>query len=210
MTDNPSIRILTVEDHFLARLALTTLVGDQPDMQVVGSAESGRESIELYLRLRPAVVLMDLRLPEMDGVDATAEICRQDPAARVLIVSNYENEEDVNRAVAAGARGYLKKDVSGDVLLEAIRQISRGQRHFPQEIPDQQRDRRARSNLTPREIEVLDLIFKGRSNREIADRLTIGEGTVRIHVSNVLLKLGVRRRTEAVAVGLRRGLLRAE
>lgn len=209
MPSSQAIRILAVEDHFLARLALTTLIGDQPDMEVVGTAESGREALTAYDRLRPDVVLMDLRLPELDGVAATATICKEHPDARVLVLSNYESEEDVERAVAAGARGYAKKDVHGDVLLQAIRQVHAGQRWFPQQAA-RPADRGARSNLTPREVEVLDLIFRGRSNREIAEQLAIGEGTVRIHVSNVLLKLGCKRRTEAVAVGLKRGLLRAE
>ena len=205
-----SIKILTVEDHFLARLALSTLIEDQPDMKVLGTAESGREAVEIYSKLKPDLVLMDLRLPEMDGVEASRQICGKDPHARILVVSNYESEEDVSRAVDAGALGYLKKDASGDVLLEAIRRVAKGERYFPQEMAEKTNDRSPRSALTPREIEVLDLIFKGRSNREIADKLTIGEGTVRIHVSNVLLKLGVKRRTEAVAVGLKRGLLRHE
>lgn len=205
-----SIKILTVEDHFLARLALSTLIEDQADMKVLGTAESGREAVEIYSKLNPDLVLMDLRLPEMDGVEASRQICEKDPNARILVVSNYESEEDVSRAVEAGALGYLKKDASGDVLLEAIRRVAKGERYFPQEMPEKTNDRSPRSTLTPREIEVLDLIFKGRSNREIADMLTIGEGTVRIHVSNVLLKLGVKRRTEAVAVGLKRGLLRHE
>jgi DNA-binding NarL/FixJ family response regulator len=205
-----SIKILTVEDHFLARLALSTLIEDQSDMKVLGTAESGREAVEIYDKLQPDLVLMDLRLPEMDGVEATRLICEKDPRARILVVSNYESEQDVSRAVEAGALGYLKKDASGDVLLQAIRCVAKGDRYFPQEMPDKPGDRSPRSTLTPREIEVLDLIFKGRSNREIADMLTIGEGTVRIHVSNVLLKLGVKRRTEAVAVALKRGLLRHE
>ena len=210
MNEANDIKILTVEDHFLARLALSTLIEDQADMKVVGTAESGREAIELYQKLTPDLVLMDLRLPELDGVEATRQICEHHASARILVVSNFESEEDVNRAVAAGALGYLKKDVSGDVLIEAIRRVASGERYFTHELPDRSADRSARSSLTPREIEVLDLIFKGRSNREIADRLSIGEGTVRIHVSNVLLKLGVKRRTEAVAVALKRGLLRAE
>ncbi len=210
MSEANNIKILTVEDHFLARLALTTLIEDQADMSVVATAESGREALELYDKYTPDLVLMDLRLPEMDGVEATREICRKHPQARVLVVSNYESEEDVNRAVQAGALGYLKKDVTGDVLLDAIRKVAGGHRHSTADPVAQAADRSSRAGLTPREIEVLDLIFKGRSNREIADRLSIGEGTVRIHVSNVLLKLGVKRRTEAVAVALRKGLLRAE
>jgi len=209
MTSPKAIRILTVEDHFLARLALSTLIGDQQDMEIVGTAESGREALTQYGKLKPDVVLMDLRLPEMDGVEATAAICGEDPKARILVVSNYESEEDVGRAISAGALGYVKKDVSGDVLIAAIRQIHEGQRYFPQKMVPVD-DRPARSALTPRELDVLDHVFRGLSNREIADLLSIGEGTVRIHVSNILLKLGVKRRTEAVAVALKRGLLRAE
>ncbi|MDZ4695536.1 MAG: response regulator transcription factor [Deltaproteobacteria bacterium] len=209
MTPPKAIRILTVEDHFLARLALSTLIGDQKDMEIVGTAESGREATVQYAKHKPDVVLMDLRLPEMDGVETTAAICGVDPRAHILVVSNYESEEDVGRAIAAGALGYVKKDVNGDVLISAIRTIHAGQRYFLQKVVAVD-DRPARSTLTPREIEVLDHVFRGRSNREIADLLTIGEGTVRIHVSNILLKLGVKRRTEAVAVALKRGLLRAE
>lgn len=202
------LRILVVEDHFLARLAVTTLLEGQAGMQVVGHAETGWQAVDLYRKLRPDVVVMDLRMPEMDGAGATAFICREDPAARVLILSQYENEEDVKAAVAAGALGYLKKDVDGATLVEAIRAVAHGRKHLPAVAAEVSAE--ASNQLTRREVEVLQLVFEGRKNAEIGETLSISEGTVRIHVSNILSKLGVKRRTEAVAIALKRGLLRAE
>lgn len=204
------IRVLVVEDHFLARLAVTTLIEDQSDLEVVGAAETGRQAIALYEDRKPDVVLMDLRLPELDGVAATTAIIAAHPGARVLVLSNYENDEEVAAAVAAGARGYLKKDVSGSVLLDAIRRVAQGLRYLPSAVADKLADRQTQAALTTREVDVLGQVFKGLSNREIGRALEITEGTVRIHVSNILLKLGVKRRTEAVAVALRRGIVRSD
>jgi two-component system NarL family response regulator len=204
------IRVLVVEDHFLARLAVTTLVDGEADMQVVGAAESGWQAVKLFEELEPDVVLMDLKLPEMDGVAATGAICRAHPAARILVLSHYEREEEIARVLDAGARGFLKKDVEGARLLDAIRRVARGERCVPPEIDRQLDDRDPRSGPTRRQREILGLIYKGQSNAEIARGLGISEGTVRIHVSNLLFKLGVKRRTEAVAVALKKGLLNEE
>lgn len=208
MTEPEPLRILVAEDHFLARLAVTTVLEGELGMTVVGHAETGWQAVDLYRKLRPHVVVMDLRMPEMDGVAATAFICREDPAAKVLVLSQYENEEDVKAAVAAGALGYVKKDVAGATLVEAIRVVARGQKHLPAVATDVTIE--ASNQLTRREIEILQLVFEGRKNAEIAVALAISEGTVRIHVSNVLSKLAVKRRTEAVAIALKRGLLRAD
>lgn len=205
-----SIRVLVVEDHFLARLAVTTLVGDASDMTVVAVAETGKQAIELVAAHAPDVVLMDLRLPELDGVGATAAICAAHPGARVLVLSNYESDEEIAGALAAGARGFLRKDVSGPELLDAIRRVAQGLRYLPANVANKLAERQGQAALTTREVEVLEHVFKGGSNRDIARALDITEGTVRIHVSNILLKLGVKRRTEAVAVALKRGILRAE
>ena len=201
------IRVLVVEDHFLARLAVTTLIGGEGDMQVVGTAETGWQAVRLYEELKPDVVVMDMKMPEMDGVAATAAICRAAPHACVLALSHYEKEEEIARILDAGARGYLKKDVEGGRLLDAIRRVARGEQYLPPEIARQIEDRDPRGGPTRRQQEILRLIAQGMSNAEIAQALEISEGTVRIHVSNLLFKLGVKRRTEAVAVALKRGLL---
>lgn len=201
------IRLLLVEDHYLARLAVETIVSSQPDMEVVGQADNGQQAIELYEALRPDVVIMDLRLPGIDGVAATRSICRHDPHARVLLLSYFEQKEEVARALAAGARGYVKKDVKGPALLNAVRLVFEGHRYLPPTLSSEELAEPPRANLTPREKEILQLVFEGLANRDIAERLAIGEGTVRIHVSNILHKLGVKRRTEAVALALRRGIL---
>jgi DNA-binding NarL/FixJ family response regulator len=210
MNAEAPIRVLVVEDHFLARLALTTLLGDQRDIKVVATATSGREAIALHASHRPDVTLMDLRLPELDGFAAIAEICRATPDARILVLSNYESEEDVHRALSAGAKGYLKKDATGEILVEAIRRVDQGQRYLPPSVAERLSERSEESPLTPRELQVLDLIFKGLANKEIGETLSLTPGTVRIYVSNILAKLGVERRTEAVSVALRRGLLRSD
>lgn len=205
--DSPSIRVLVVEDHFLARFALLEFLGDQPDMVTVAKAESGREAVALFREHRPDVVLMDLVLPEMDGQAALQAIVRETPEARVLVLSNLDGEEDIHRALRAGARGYLRKDVTGPVLLDAIRRVHMGHRYFPPEVAEKLADRALQVELTPRELEVLRLLCAGKSGREIAATLKLRESTVRIYISNVLVKLGARRRTEAIALAIKRGLV---
>jgi DNA-binding NarL/FixJ family response regulator len=202
------LRILVVEDHFLARFALASFLGGQADMEVVGKAEGGREAIELFKKVAPDVVLMDLDLPEMDGFSAIANIIALAPAARILVLSNLEGEADIHRALRAGARGYARKDIAGDALIDAIRRVHRGQRFLPPELAAKLAERSVQAELTPRELDVLALICKGESNRGIATTLGLRESTVRIYVSNILVKLGVERRTEAIAVAMRRGLVR--
>jgi two-component system NarL family response regulator len=204
----PPLTVLVVEDHELPRYAVTGLLEDSGRMKVVAHAESGWQAVGLYRRHRPDVVIMDLRLPEMDGVSATAAICADDPAARVLVLSQYEGDEDIKRALAAGARGYLKKDVDGATLLEAVAAVARGDRYVARRIEDQIKENEARSELTKRELDVLRLICEGLSNQQIAETIGIAVGTTRIHVSNVLNKLGVSRRTEVVTVAIKRGLFR--
>lgn len=203
------IRVLVVEDHFLARFALVGFLGDQSDMQVVGKAESGSEAITLFREQRPDVVLMDLVLPDLDGFSAIEAIRREDARARILVLSNVASEEDIHRALRAGARGYLRKDTSGDTLIEAIRRVHAGERYFPPEVAALIADRSVKSDLTARERDVLRLLVSGVSNKEIADALALRESTVRIYVSNVLVKLGAKTRTEAAMIALRRGLVRS-
>jgi two-component system NarL family response regulator len=212
MTTSPGkpIRILVVEDHYLAALALSTVISDEPELELVARAETGWEAVSLFTKHKPDLVIMDLRLPDLDGVAATAAILRADPKARVLVLSNSETEEDVRRALAAGAAGYLKKDVQGKILLDAIRGVASGRSYVPSEVAARLEEGDDRSRLTRRELGILQLVAQGRSNDQLAAELGISEGTVRVHMSNILLKLGVKRRTEAVAVALKRGLVRIE
>lgn len=201
------IRILIVDDHFIARAGLTASINAEADMRVIAEAVNGGQAIDAYRQHRPDVVLMDLRLPEMDGIEATAAIRAEFPQARVIAISTYYGDEDVYRALQAGARGYLVKDVRREELLEAVRAVHRGQRRLPPQVAEQLAERLPHSELSPRETEVLKLIVGGLSNREIAGELHISEITVKIHVTNILGKLGVRDRTQAVSAALRRGIV---
>lgn len=204
------LNVLVVEDHHLPRYAITGLLEATGQMKVVAQAESGWQAVSLYRQHRPDVVTMDLRLPELDGISATAAICREYPAARILVLSQYESEDDVARALAAGALGFLRKDVDGATLVQAVRAVAGGQRWLASQLEEQLKECDARSRPTRRELEILQLVFEGLSNQQIADRLGLGLGTVRIHVSHILNKMGVKRRTEAVAVALKRGFLRGD
>lgn len=208
MTTEATIRLLVAEDHFLAGYALVAYLGGVPGLQVVGKAETGHEAVRLYRQHKPDVVLMDLMLPEMDGLAAIGAIVSADAAARTLVLSNLDSEEDIHRAVCAGARGYLRKDVSGDVLVQAIKRVHGGGRFFPPEVVEKIADRSTHSELTARELDVLRQLALGRTNQQIADALGLRESTVRIYVSNVIVKLGAKRRTEAVALATKRGLVR--
>lgn len=208
--DTPAIRVLLVEDHFLPRFAVATLIEETADMAVVGEAETGWRAVELYRQHRPDVVLMDLRLPEMDGTAATAAITREFPNARILVLSHYESEHDVSGAMRAGARGYLKKDVGAETLLAAIRTVASGGTYIPPAAAAHIDATPAGLALSKREFEILKLVFKGLSNPEIGTSLGISEGTVRVHMGHIMNKLGVKRRTEAVNAALAKGLLRLE
>lgn len=205
-TENP-IRILITDDHFLVRLGLATIINTQSDMTVVAEAGDGRQAIELFRQHRPDVTLMDLRMPEMNGIEAIQEIYREFPDSRIIVLTTYDGDEDIYRALQAGARSYILKDMVGDELLDAIRAVHAGQRRIPPEIASRLAERMPRSDLTPRELEVLKLIVKGNSNREIANTLFVTEGTVKVHVNNLLGKLGVSDRTQAVTVALQRGIV---
>jgi len=206
-----TIRILVADDHAVVRMGLVSLIHSEPDLEVVGEAEDGRQALELCHATRPDVVLADLRMPEMDGVAMTQALCRESPATRVIILSSYEGDEEIYRALEAGARGYLlKKDSLGDDVLKAIHAVHGGQRYIPPPVAATLAERMHRSELTPRELDVLKAVANGLSNKRIADRLAITEGTVKIHVTNILSKLAVADRTEAVTAAIRRGILRLE
>lgn len=205
-----SITVLLVEDHFLARIALRSVLAGHSQICVVGEAGDGEQGLAMYRALRPDVMLLDLRLPGTSGFDVLTRLRREFVDARVVVLSNYQGSEDVYRAVRSGAAGYLTKDASGQELIDAITTVHRDLRYLPRTALDRLAERTSVTDLTPRETEVLTCITQGRSNREIAEHLHISEKTVRIHVSAVLEKMGARDRTQATIFALQRGLVHLE
>jgi two-component system NarL family response regulator len=201
------IRVLVVDDHPIVREGVSTIVSCQPDMEVVGTAACGMEAIQQFRVHRPDVTLMDLRLPGVSGVEATEVICRDFPRSSIIVLTTYDGDEDVYRALEAGARGYLLKDASRDELLEAIRAVSTGLRRVQPSVAVRLAERVHASSLTNREMDVLRLIVGGNSNKEIAWNLKVTEGTIKGHVNNILSKMGARDRTHAAVTALRRGIV---
>jgi two-component system, NarL family, response regulator len=203
----PSITIVTADDHPLIRDGLSAVLRAEPDMEVVAEAANGEEALEAYTRLRPDIVLMDLRMPVMDGLTATRAILAEDPGARVIVLTTYDGDEDIHRALSAGARGYLLKDMLRTELLGVVRTVHRGHRGIPAPVAARLAEHTPRIALTPREIEVLGFVADGLSNSEVALRIGRTEGTVKVHVKNILQKLDVHDRTDAVTTALRRGFI---
>jgi two-component system NarL family response regulator len=201
------LKIMLVDDHYLVRVGLASIIALEPDMMVCAEASSGEQAQALFRTHRPDVTLMDLRLPGMNGAETIQAIRREFPDARMVMVSTYVCDEEIYGALQAGAMAYLVKSVQREELMRAIRKAAAGQRHIPAEVAARLADRVARSELSVREIEVLRLLVGGRRNREIAGALDITEGTVKLHVSSILGKLGVSDRTEAVTVALQRGIV---
>jgi DNA-binding NarL/FixJ family response regulator len=210
MKKESKIKIMVVEDHFLVRIGLVSATEVEPDMEVVAESDNGRQAIDLYRRKRPDVVIMDLRLPGMTGTETTRMLTREFPNARVLILSTFGGDEDIYQALQAGAWGYVMKDMPRPQLLEAIRTVHSGRRFIPPEIAVRLAERVPNSELTPRELDVLKLLAKGLLNKEIAASLAIAEGTVKVHVINILGKLQASDRTEAVTLALKRGIIHLE
>jgi len=204
------IRILVVDDHFMVRMGLSASLNVESDMEVVAEAGTGETVPEAYRKHQPTVVIMDLRLPGMGGAEATAALMAEFPQARVLILSTHSSEEDVYRAMRAGARGYILKSVVRDELLRAIREVHAGRRYLDVAVASQLAERFSHRSLTGREIEVLQMVAKGLGNKEIAGALNIAEVTVKLHVSHVLEKLNAKDRTEAATAGLHRGIISLE
>lgn len=204
---NNPIRILVVEDHHVVRQGLIALIKTVEDLQVIGEACDGRQAVELYRQHEPDITIMDLRLPIMTGVEAITEIRRDFPQARVIVLTTYDGDEDIYRALQAGARGYLLKDMSGDDLMDAIRTVHAGRSRIPPAIAQRLADRLGGPDLTTRELEVLKLIVSGKSNKEIGRDLFISEATVKTHINSLLSKLGVSDRTQAATTALQRGIV---
>lgn len=203
---NP-IRLLIADDHPVVREGLAAMLNRRQDMAVVGEASNGREAVELYRREKPDVTLMDLRMPELGGVEAITAIRAEFPDARFIVLTTYDGDEDITRALKAGAQAYLLKDTPREELLDAIRAVHAGHKRIAPEMAGKLAERLTAPELTGRELDVLKLIVAGKSNKEIGQALSITEGTVKVHVNNLLGKLGVSDRTQAVTEALRRGIV---
>ena len=204
------IRILVAEDHEIVRDGICAIINQQDDLVVVAEAEDGEQAVQLYRKHQPDIVLMDLRMPTIEGVDAIAKITSDFSQAKIIVLTTYDTDEDIYRGLQAGAKGYLLKDTSAEELAKAIRTVYRGKKYVPQQVAMKLAERITNSELTNREMEVLKLLTKGKSNQEIGSILKITEGTVKFHVNNLLSKLGVSDRTQAVITALKRGLTRLE
>jgi len=199
--------VLIADDHSVVRQGLVSLIEDKPDMSVIGEASNGREAAELWKKHRPDVTLLDLRMPELDGVGAIKVIRAADENARIIVLTTYDGDEDIYRAIQAGAKGYLLKDVPCEALLDCVRRVHRGDTCVPVNLAAKLAQRVSRKTLSEREINVLKLLAQGKSNKEIGSALFISEGTVKSHLKRIFGKLGVISRTEAVAKASRCGLI---
>lgn len=201
------IRIMIVEDHAIVRQGLAALLRTVADFAIVAEAADGRKAIELYRQHLPDVTLMDLRLPQMNGVEAIGRIRLEFPQARIIVLTTFDGDEDIFRALQAGARGYLLKGMTGDELTDAIRSVYAGKSRIPAPVAERLAERMSTPQLTSRETEVLELIVGGNSNKEIAGALHISEATVKTHINSLLGKLGVTDRTQAATTALQRGIV---
>ena len=209
-THSMSIRVMTADDHPVVREGVRAMIANEPDIELVAEAVDGAEAIAFYAAHRPDVVLMDLRMPGTDGVSATRAIVAANPTAHILALTSYEGDADIHRALEAGARGYLLKDMLGTEVIGAIRDVAAGKRVIPPEVAGLLTAFHPAVRLTVRELEVLRLAAKGLRNREIARELGRTEGTVKEHIRHVMEKLGARDRTHAVTVALQRGFIHLE
>lgn len=208
MSNGPNlIRILTVDDHPLLRKGIAALVNAESDMKLIAEASNGREAIEEFRLHRPDVTLMDIQMPGLNGTEAINRIQNEFPDARIIVLTTYTGDVQVLRALKAGARAYILKGHVHRELLETIRAVHAGKKRIPLDIAAQLAEHAADDELTPREIDVLRLIAAGNANKQIADQLSIGEATVKSHVTNILSKLGANDRAHAVTIGLKRGII---
>jgi DNA-binding NarL/FixJ family response regulator len=201
------IRVLCVDDHPLVRKGIASILANEPDMVLVAEANNGREAVNLFKELKPDVVLMDLRMPEIDGTSATRLIRQEAPDARIIALTSYDGDQDIYRALEAGVRGYILKEMVHTEVVRAIRTVHSGKRLMPQEVAERLSEYFPQVALTPREVEVLGCVAKGMANKEIAAQLGTASGTVKMHIQNILAKLGASDRTHAVTIAMERGIL---
>ena len=208
MKKSPPIRLLVADDHYIVRMGLIAMVNTEPDMEVVAEAADGQQAITLFTKCNPDLALMDLRMPIKNGIEAITEIRRQKNTARVLMLTALDGDEDIHKALKAGAAGYVLKDSTEEKLIPAIRAVAAGERWIPENVAKRLASRRMFEELTPRELQVLNELVKGLANKQIADALNITENTAKWYLKNILAKLRVVDRTEAVAVAIQRGIIR--
>jgi two-component system NarL family response regulator len=201
------ISIMVIDDQAVVRQGFVALINTVADMEVIAEGINGQQAIDLYREHKPDVTLIDLRMPVLGGVEAITAIRQEFPNARLIVLTTYDGDEDIYRSLQAGARGYLLKDVFFEELETAIRTVHAGARHIPATIAERLAERVSGSDLTSREMEVLELIVQGQSNKEIGSSLSISEATVKSHINNILSKLGVSDRTQAATTALQRGLV---
>ena len=207
MKDTGKIRVLCVDDHPVVRDGIAAIINLQRDMMLAGAAATGDEALKRFFELRPDVALVDLQLPDMSGFDLIKKIKDKSPNARIIVLSSHEGDVDIQRALEAGAQGYVAKGIVREELLETIRSVHAGKRRLPAAVAQKLAEHMADDPISPRELEVLSLMTAGKRNKEIASELSIAEDTVKMHVRNILSKLQVNDRTEAVTVALRRGII---
>jgi DNA-binding NarL/FixJ family response regulator len=204
------IRILTVDDHPLLRKGIAALLNAEPDLKLVAEASNGKEAIDAFRSYRPDVTLMDLQMPGVDGIEAIETIRRESPEARIIVLTTYSGDMQVLRALRAGARGYILKGSVHEELLNTIRAVHAGQKRIPPDVAAELANHATDDALTEREIDVLKLIAAGNANKQIADRLSISEATVKSRVTNILSKLGANDRAHALTIGLKRGIIQLD
>jgi DNA-binding NarL/FixJ family response regulator len=207
MSDQPKIRVFSVDDHPLLREGIGALINSQPDMVLVGHATTGREAIQRFREFHPDVTLMDLRLPDVSGIDAMIAIRNDFPNARIVMLTTFEGDVEIQRALAAGARGYMLKSMAPHDLIDAVRQVHAGRKRIPAEIAAHLAEHLGDELLTERERDVLQHVASGSRNRDIGERLLISEETVKVHIKHIMEKLGANDRTEAVTIAVRRGII---
>ena len=203
----PQIQILIADDHFIVRLGLVGLINTEPDMAVVAEAADGAQAIEMFRKHDPDLAVLDMRMPVKNGIETTRELRKNNPEARILILTAFDGDEEIHKALEAGAQGYVLKNSTGEKLIPAVRAVAAGQRWVPKEIASRLTARNLFEELTPRELQVLQQLARGMSNKEIADYFKITEYTAKDHLKNILAKLRVADRTEAVTAALQRGII---